>query len=442
MPRLLVFGATGSAGKAVVTAAIASKIPTTLFIRRPEAVPQDQHSAVTIIKGDYSDIEAVKRAVVDTDPTAIIITTCLPKHAAVQDLNAITVPAIIDVLTETGRLEKVHIVYLAGATTPGKNEPLPFMVKLAKSFLVNFQGVEAQIADNIKTSKFLYALGDSNPSFRYTFVRMGYVAEGPSIGELKIAAPNSLGALKVVFADVGVFLCLMDLSEEFAGPVHAEKSKRGRKPTSKEPENKKQAQSRNAQRVYRERRDAFVRNLETRVQELTGQLAAEKNRTFALQSQITVSDTMSSLSTLPSINQTEDGLCLTCVREALKSSSYAAQIRALELRVEGLLLENNTLKSRSLNFQTNSIFPSLISNSSDPFEQQIFPQNVLPHASTDFTALLNNSINNGTIDSTGDEWTDIFIHTNNGSRFLEKSTQELFGPPQTGNDENEVQEKD
>ncbi|KAJ3102598.1 hypothetical protein HK100_004340 [Physocladia obscura] len=215
MSRLLVFGATGSAGKEVVTAAIASKIPVTLFVRRPEAVPQDQHSAITIIKGDYSDIEAVKKAVIDTDPTAIIFTAALPKYAAIQDLNAITVPAIIDVLNENERLNKVRFVYLAGLTAPGKNEPVPFTVKLVKPLLVKFQGIGAQIEDNVKTSKFLYALGDSNPNFQYTLVRMGYVVEGPSIGELKIAAPNSTGASKVVFADVGAFL--VKLATDIAG---------------------------------------------------------------------------------------------------------------------------------------------------------------------------------------------------------------------------------
>ncbi|KAL7753578.1 DNA-binding transcription factor yap1 [Sorochytrium milnesiophthora] len=61
-----------------------------------------------------------------------------------------------------------------------------------------------------------------------------------------------------------------DDDDAFAEPLK-EKKKAGRKPSTAEPSNKRKAQNRAAQRAFRERKERYIKQLETRVQELEAQ---------------------------------------------------------------------------------------------------------------------------------------------------------------------------
>jgi putative NADH-flavin reductase len=70
--NLLVYGATGKAGRLVLERASAQGWAVTAFVRNPAKVPEALRSKVTIYKGDLCDAASVSTAVRTCRPHAII----------------------------------------------------------------------------------------------------------------------------------------------------------------------------------------------------------------------------------------------------------------------------------------------------------------------------------------------------------------------------------
>ncbi|KAJ3061720.1 hypothetical protein HDU98_002375 [Podochytrium sp. JEL0797] len=212
--NLLIFGATGATGKHVVTASLAANGTVTVFVRRPEALPVDQLPLLNVIKGDYTDLDAVKQAVHDTHPTAIIITASLKSGAPMsQRLNSLAVPAIIESLRQDGRLADTRIIYLGGGFTPEKNAPLPWSLRFLKIFADPILGLAALAQDNTAAAEALYALEDNEA--QWVFVRMFLVMEGAksklTLGPQLVAGSTSWC---VTFADVAALLVQLAVVED------------------------------------------------------------------------------------------------------------------------------------------------------------------------------------------------------------------------------------
>ncbi|KAI8839663.1 hypothetical protein BJ741DRAFT_78525 [Chytriomyces cf. hyalinus JEL632] len=120
---------------------------------------------------------------------------------------------------------------------------------------------------------------------------------------------------------------------------HKGKSNRGRKPSANEPVSKKQAQNRNAQKTFRERREQLFTNLQSKAEELAACLVEEKRRSALLQARL------NSISAQGGSNS-DPSKCAFCGVDRASNQVLSAQIRAMELHSVGLKMENDSLKMR------------------------------------------------------------------------------------------------
>ena len=199
----LLFGATGLTGKHVVDAALEAGDNVIAFIRNPSKIPEATRSKITVIQGDLLDREAVTRAVRDSRPDAIIVTTANPRRVAETDLNIRYVPWVIEELRNESRLQEVRLVYLSGFFAFPPDSPPGIMDSIMASIMVPVFGIRALNADNAKVTAYLYDEASRDSNLNFAITRMAMVTEAPSKGRLKIASKS---AGSVTFRDMGVFL--------------------------------------------------------------------------------------------------------------------------------------------------------------------------------------------------------------------------------------------
>ena len=199
----LVFGATGFTGKHVIDAALEAGDNVIAYIRSPSKVPDDIRSKITVIQGDLLDQEGVTRAVRDSRPDAIIITTANPRRVAETDLNIKYVPWVVEELRSQKRLKEVRLVYLSGFFAFPPDSPPGFMDSVMAMIMVPAFGIRALNTDNTKVTAYLYEEAARDENLNFAVTRMAMVTEAPSKGRLKIA-DTSAGS--VTFRDMGVFL--------------------------------------------------------------------------------------------------------------------------------------------------------------------------------------------------------------------------------------------
>lgn len=199
----LLFGATGVSGKHVLNAAIEAGDNVIAYLRNPSKIPEGSRNKVTVIQGDLLDRVAVMKAVKDSKPDAIIITSANPRRVPDTDLNIKYVPWVVEALRNENRLEQVRLVYLSGLFAHPPESPPGFMDRMMAGIFVPMLGVRAGVVDNKKVTTYLYDEASRDKKLNFAIVRMGMVAEAASKGRLK-ASQKPAGS--VTFRDMGVFL--------------------------------------------------------------------------------------------------------------------------------------------------------------------------------------------------------------------------------------------
>lgn len=201
---VLIFGATGNAGRHVVTHALDAGDEVHVLVRNPGKLPLSVKNRVHVVEGDLRDAAVVCGAVEDIAPSAIIVCSGHPPRDAVAPLNAVVMPAIVETLTGWGRLEDCFVVYLSGLFSDPVYEPLPWFAKVVRSILVPLSSYQASLADNLEVTRYLTTGEGSNSGLNFTIVRMGYPVEAPSKGEIIPVDRFPTGS--VTFTDMGLFL--------------------------------------------------------------------------------------------------------------------------------------------------------------------------------------------------------------------------------------------
>jgi NAD(P)-dependent dehydrogenase (short-subunit alcohol dehydrogenase family) len=121
---MLVYGATGRAGRLVAERALSEGWAVSAFVRNPDKVPEALRSKVTLVKGDLRDAASVSAAVRSTRPNAIVdASSALPfGHAKGQlannaDRGTIT-KATVQALDVDGRLTECVLLVVGGQLIP------------------------------------------------------------------------------------------------------------------------------------------------------------------------------------------------------------------------------------------------------------------------------------------------------------------------------------
>ena len=124
MRTMLIYGATGKAGRLVMERALERGWAVAAFVRNPDRVPEALRAKVTVIKGDLCDAAAVSAAVRSSRPDAIVdASSALPfGHAKGQPANnadrSIFTKATVEALEAEGRLADCVVVIVGGQLLP------------------------------------------------------------------------------------------------------------------------------------------------------------------------------------------------------------------------------------------------------------------------------------------------------------------------------------
>ncbi|KAJ3251224.1 hypothetical protein HDU77_006037, partial [Chytriomyces hyalinus] len=240
------------------------------------------------------------------------------------------------------------------------------------------------------------------------------------------------------------------------------------------------AQNRNAQKTFRERREQLFTNLQSKAEELAACLVEEKRRSALLQAR---------LNSISAQGGADPSKCAFCGVDRATNHVLSAQIRAMELHSVALKMENDSLKMRlqmigdtaagldpllafhettstamgiantlqsppldwpgslidtpagfpiQLSSQTPSpdpLIPLLAQENADILQDMsmdfnTFLANVIPTATPNINAIPTANSSPSALNTSNEEWLDVLTNCNVQSRFLLKSTTEMFGPAQ------------
>ena len=185
---LLVYGATGKAGLLVVESALAQGWAVSAFVRNPAKIPEALRSRVTLFQGDLLDAGAVYASVIACRPDAIVDasssipfghTKGQPPNNANRDIIA---RATVDALSSEGRLSDCVLIIISGQLLPEpggtiNSWPVAALAWLLRTFIARKGWREME--------KVVHWYFETAPaSFRFIYVRMGQMLEGPSRGAL------------------------------------------------------------------------------------------------------------------------------------------------------------------------------------------------------------------------------------------------------------------
>jgi hypothetical protein len=217
--NLLVYGATGKAGKLVLEHALSQGWTVTAFVRNPANVPEKLRAQVNIVKGDLCDAAAVSSAVHSCRPNAIVdASSALPfGHAKGQPANnanrAVLTKATVDALAADGRFRDCVLLIIGGQLFPepgGKinNWKVAAFAWVLRTFVARKAWREMERVMQ-------WCFSGTNPDFRFVYARMGQMIEAPSRGRLR-AEPtlNNIQRGSVSYVDVAEALLKLASDEQ------------------------------------------------------------------------------------------------------------------------------------------------------------------------------------------------------------------------------------
>jgi len=110
MVHVVVFGGTGPSGQCVIEEALSRNYTVTIYARNPSKLPSDitSSSSVSIVKGDLTDREAIRKALHGADVVLSTLGPSLSVTTAIQGLKRSGTPIadgykiILDIMKEEG----------------------------------------------------------------------------------------------------------------------------------------------------------------------------------------------------------------------------------------------------------------------------------------------------------------------------------------------------
>lgn len=119
---ILVIGATGRTGVAVLQAAALSKYNPTIhaFARTPEKLNTEQRDACTsVVKGDATSTDDVATALESTQPTHIVVAVGTSEVVTSTDVREASAVALVAALKRVGRLYNVKVAVVSALGAGG-----------------------------------------------------------------------------------------------------------------------------------------------------------------------------------------------------------------------------------------------------------------------------------------------------------------------------------
>jgi hypothetical protein len=204
---MLVYGATGRAGRLVVERALADGWAVTAFVRNPDKLPEALRARVTVVKGNLSDGAAVSAAVHSSRPDAIVdASSALPfGHAKGQPRNdadrAVLTRATVSAIEADGRLSACVFLIVGGQLVREPGGSIHSLRVGAMAWLLR----TVLMRDMMREAETLvhWCFEGAPPELRFVYARLGQMVEGPSRGALRAeATPNNIQHGSASYCDV------------------------------------------------------------------------------------------------------------------------------------------------------------------------------------------------------------------------------------------------
>jgi nucleoside-diphosphate-sugar epimerase len=189
MKTMLIYGATGKAGRLVMERALAQGWAVAAFVRNPDKVPEALRAKMTLVKGDLCDGAAVSAAVRSCRPDAIVdASSALPfGHAKGQPANdadrSISTKATVEALQADGRLDGCVLIVVGGQLLPEPGGTIESWSVAALAWVL--RNVAAREAWREAEAWVHWCFREAPPGFRFVYARMGPMREQPSRGALR-----------------------------------------------------------------------------------------------------------------------------------------------------------------------------------------------------------------------------------------------------------------
>jgi NAD(P)H-binding len=216
---MLVYGATGKAGRLVVERAHLQGWAVTAFVRNPAKVPEALRSKVTIFKGDLCDAASISAAVRSCRPNAIVdASSAIPfGHAKGQPPNnadrGVIIKATLEALTTDGRLEDCVLLIISGQLIPEPGGTINRWSVAAMAWVLRTLIARKGWRESEQVVRWCF---EGTPqAFRFIYARMGQMVEASSRGTLRAEATlNNIQHGSVSYVDVAEALVRLASDEE------------------------------------------------------------------------------------------------------------------------------------------------------------------------------------------------------------------------------------
>jgi putative NADH-flavin reductase len=194
--KLIIFGATGGTGRQCVDQAFAQGHQVTVFVRQPAALTV-QHPDLTIIQGDITDQDAVRRAI----PSHDVVISALGTRGGPAVLPEGT-RNILDAMQEADIRRSLWV------SSFGAGDSLQQMGWLSQTLIVKGLLRQAIQEKNAQEQIILASGGD------WIIARPGGLTDGPLTGTYRVTGPgDKVGRPSISRADVADFM-LKNLADD------------------------------------------------------------------------------------------------------------------------------------------------------------------------------------------------------------------------------------
>lgn len=193
--KIVIFGAAGGTGRALVEQALEQGYTVTGFDRHPEALTI-QHPNLTMIQGDIFDPEAVEAAIPGQDMVFCVLGV---KPGVTVPVCSVGTKNIIAGMQKQGVSRFVCQSAFAVAALDGEWRQVPWIVPLVSPL---FAKVRAMFMDHVRQEQFV-----RQSNLDWIIVRPSRLTDTPRTGQYKVGDPLFIGpGAHIARADVADFM--------------------------------------------------------------------------------------------------------------------------------------------------------------------------------------------------------------------------------------------
>jgi nucleoside-diphosphate-sugar epimerase len=193
--KIVIFGAAGGTGRALVEQALAHGYIVTGFDRNPEAL-KFEHPNLTMLKGDIFDPAGVEQAIAGQDVVFCVLGV---RPGVTIPVCSVGTKNIITAMQKQGVKRLVVQSAFAVAALDGEWREVPWIVPLVSPL---FGKVRAMFMDHMRQEEFVH-----QSNLDWIIVRPSRLTDTPSTGVYKVGEPLFIGPnAHVARADVADFM--------------------------------------------------------------------------------------------------------------------------------------------------------------------------------------------------------------------------------------------